>query len=438
MTESVWHARSALPAFPRLEQDCRADVLVIGGGITGLLCAYALKQSGARVLLAEGGRICGGVTGNTTAKITAQHGLLYAKLLRRFGAERTGLYLQAGLDALENYRTLCRDIDCDFETRDNYIYTLDRPKKIHAELEALQRLGYPAEFSDAGELPFPTAGAVRFPAQAQCNPLALLSHIARQLPVFEHTFITEIRDGVARTAKGPTVRAGQYIVATHFPFINKHGGYFLKLYQKRSYVLALENAPPFSGMYLDERSGGLSFREYKDLLLLGGGGHRTGKQGGGWEYLRREAARYYPGASQKYRFATQDCMSLDGMPYIGRYSAKTAEVYVASGFNKWGMTAAMTAAGVLTALLRGRPDPYGGIFSPSRSILRPQLFCNGAEAVASLLTPTRPRCPHLGCALKWNRMERTWDCPCHGSRFGEEGALLDNPATGDLKKRPPL
>jgi glycine/D-amino acid oxidase-like deaminating enzyme len=434
MTESVWRAQTALPSFPRLKRDCAADVLVIGGGIAGLLCAYMLKQSGANVLLAEGGRICGGVTGDTTAKITAQHGLVYAKLLRRFGPERAGLYLRANLDALEKYRELCPGMDCDFETRDSYVYTLDRPEKIAAELEALRRLGYPAEASDAGELPFPTAGAVKFPAQAQFNPLAFLSSIAERLSVFEDTFITEIRDGAARTADGHIIRAEQYVVATHFPFLNKHGSYFLKLYQQRSYVLALENAPPISGMYLDERNGGLSFREYKDLLLLGGGGHRTGKQGGGWEYLRGAAARYYPAALEKYRFATQDCMSLDGMPYVGRYSAGTTDLYVATGFNKWGMTTAMAAAGILDELLQGRRDPYGGVFSPSRSILRPQLLCNGAEAVVNLLTPTAPRCPHLGCALKWNRMEHTWDCPCHGSRFEEDGGLLDNPATGDLKR----
>lgn len=434
MTESVWHAQTVLPRFPRLERDRTADVLVIGGGIAGLLSAYRLQQAGARVLLVEGGRICGGVTGYTTAKITAQHGLLYDKLLRRFGAEQAGLYLRANLKALKAYQTLCQRIDCDFELRDSCVYTLDRPEKIHAELEALRRLGYPAEFSVADELPFPTAGAVRFPAQAQFNPLAFLAALAGRLPIFEDTFITEIRDGAARTANGRTIRARQYVAATHFPFINKHGNYFLKLYQQRSYVLALENAPPLSAMYLDEKSGGLSLRGYRNLLLLGGGGHRTGKPGGGWDYLRQAAVRYYPAALEKYRFAAQDCMSLDGMPYIGRYSSGTAELYVATGFNKWGMTTAMTAAEVLTALLQGRPDPYGGIFSPSRSVLRPQLFCNGAEAVAGLLTPTAPRCPHLGCALRWNRMEHSWDCPCHGSRFGEDGRLLDNPATGDLKR----
>lgn len=188
-------------------------------------------------------------------------------------------------------------------------------------------------------------------------------------------------------------------------------------------------------MYLDAAENGLSFRHHGSTLLLGGGGHRTGKPGGGWRELEEKAKEYYPGAKIIRQWAAQDCMTLDGIPYIGRYSKNTPNVYVATGFNKWGMTSSMVSAGILSDLVQRKPNPYAAVFSPCRSILHKQLGLNLLESTKNLLTPTVPRCPHLGCALKWNPQEHSWDCPCHGSRFAEDGQLLDNPATGNLKKR---
>ena len=189
------------------------------------------------------------------------------------------------------------------------------------------------------------------------------------------------------------------------------------------------------GMYLDAAENGLSFRSYGSSLLLGGGGHRTGKPGRGWTQLEEEARRFYPHAKITHRWAAQDCMSLDGIPYIGRYSARTPSLYVATGFNKWGMTSSMVAANLLTDLILGKKNPYEEVFSPSRNILHPQLGINLMESTRNLLSLSPKRCPHLGCALKWNPQEHSWDCPCHGSRFTEDGRLIDNPATGDLKKQ---
>ena len=187
------------------------------------------------------------------------------------------------------------------------------------------------------------------------------------------------------------------------------------------------------GMYVDEAAEGLSFRNAQGMLLLGGGSHRTGKQGGGWRELEAFAKRHYPRAHIRYRWAAQDCMTLDGVPYIGPYSARTENLYVATGFNKWGMTSAMAAAMLLTDMVQGKRPDDAPVFSPSRSMLRPQLALNALEAAASLLTPTAPRCPHMGCALKWNAQEHSWDCPCHGSRFTQEGGLIENPAMRDLE-----
>lgn len=425
---SLWTRTAQLPEFPPLKGDAKTEVLVIGGGIAGILCAWSLKQAGVDSILVESGRICGGVTKNTTAKLTAQHGLLYGRLVREFDLDTAQRYLQANLEALERYRALCRSIDCDFQEKDAFVYSLRDRSKLEEELDALRKLGYPAEFSSTIPLPFPVAGAVKFPKQGQFHPLKFLGAVADGLPIYEHTKVLELTPEGVVTDRG-IIFARKIIVATHFPFLNKHGSYFLKQYQHRSYVLALENAPDVGGMYVDEDEKGLSFRNQNGLLLLGGGSHRTGKQGGNWQELSEFAQKYFPGANEVARWATQDCMTLDGVPYIGQYSKHTPNLYVATGFQKWGMTTSMVAAKLLTDLICGKKNPYAEVFSPSRSMLRPQLAANAASAALNLLTPTRPRCPHLGCALKYNPQERSWDCPCHGSRFSEMGELLDNPAT---------
>lgn len=430
---SLWKATASLPEFPELVGDVRTDVLIIGGGIAGILTAYLLHEKGVKYVLVEKGRICSGTTGNTTAKITFQHGLIYDKILKSDGTEAARKYLAANRAAFDKYAELCGKTDCDYEIKDNYVYSTDDRRKLEKEVEALEKIGYIADLCENVPLPIKTVGAVKFPDQAQFNPLKFLSSVAEGLNIYENTFVREMRGNTAVTDKGK-IRADTVIAATHFPFINKHGSYFLKLYQHRSYVIALENAQDVNGMYVDECDTGLSFRNYEGLLLLGGGGHRTGKKGGNWAELRAFAAKKYPDSREKHFWATQDCMSLDGIPYIGRYSAKTHGFYVASGFNKWGMTGSMTAAMLLSDMILGKRNGFASVFDPSRSIVKPQLFINGAEAVCNLLTPSKKRCPHLGCALKWNEAERSWDCPCHGSRFTEHGRVLDNPANGDLPK----
>lgn len=430
MKKSVWSHKVILPEFPKLRGEIKTDVLIIGAGMAGILCAKFLHAAGIDYVLVEGEKIASGTTKNTTAKITSQHGLIYSKIIKDYGREKAQMYLSANNEALSLYEEMCKDIDCDFEKNDAYTYSLKSQEKIEYEVKAVNSLGYSAEFVKTRELPIETEGAVKFSDQAQFNPLKFIAEISKGLNIYEQTFIHDITPDTAISNFGK-IKAKKIIVATHFPFINKHGSYFLKLYQHRSYVAAYECDGKLSGMYVDEDKKGMSFRNYGDLMLIGGGGHRTGKQGGAWREIEEFAKKYYPEATLKYEWAAQDCMSLDSIPYIGNYSKKTPNLYVATGFNKWGMTSSMTAAKILCDMVQGRKNDYAEVFSPHRSILKPQLLVNGFETTTNLLTPTTKRCPHLGCVLKWNAAEHTWDCPCHGSRFEEDGKLIDNPATGD-------
>ena len=429
--KSLWLDTVKMPVFPQLRKDIKTDVLIIGGGIAGILTAYYLHQKGVKYILVEKDTICSHTTGNTTAKITFQHGLIYHKILKSWGFNTAKMYLEANKLALKSYNELCENINCDHQVKDNYVYTLDNRKKLEDEYYALDKIGYNAQLCEYTSLPFKTLGAIKFTNQAQFNPLKFISQISKSLNIYEQTFVKEMVGNTAITNNGK-INADKIIVATHFPFINKHGSYFLKLYQHRSYVIALENANKLNGMYVDENKKGHSFRNQGDFLLIGGGSHRTGKNGGNWNELRAFADIYYPNLNEKYHWSTQDCMSLDSIPYIGHYSKNTTNLYTACGFNKWGMTGAMVSAIILSDMVTGVKNDFAEIFNPSRNIIKPQLFINGFEATKNLLTITNKRCPHLGCGLKWNPAEHSWDCPCHGSRFSEKGKIIDNPANGDL------
>lgn len=429
---SVWSENAKKPEKKLQTATIKTDVLIIGGGITGLLCGYELQKRGIDCVIVERDTVCGGTTHNTTAKIIAQHSLIYHKLIKRFGTEKARLYLESNLDAVKKYRTLCQNIDCDFEVKDSFVYTLNNKKAIDDEFKALYALGYNAVKTTSLSLPFDVENAIGIKEQAQFNPLKFLYKIAEELQIYEHTRVKEYK-GSYITSTGGEIIADNIIVATHFPIFNKHGLYSIKMYQNRSYVLALKNAPDVNGMYVDENKDGLSLRNYGDLLLLGGGSHRTGKNGGNWEVLRKAKEKYFPNAREVDHWATQDCITLDSVPYIGLYSKRTDNCFVATGFNKWGMTSAMVSADILSDMIQGKENKYVKLFNPSRNMFTPKLFSNIFESAVGLLPPFGKRCPHLGCKLKWNKDEHTWDCPCHGSRFSENGKLIDGPANDDHK-----
>lgn len=431
--KSLWLNDNTLPQFPALHGEHKTDVLIIGGGLCGILCAYEMQKSGVNYTLLEAERICRKTSGNTTAKITSQHGLIYADILKKYGCEAAAKYYLVNQRAIEKYAGLSERTECGFERKDNFIYSLSDEKKLDDEMDALEKIRAKAMlYPSLSALPFDVLGAVKFPDQAQFDPVKFVTAISKNMHIYESSRVLGF-DGKTYYGKDFRVTADKVIVATHFPIFNKHGGYSLKLYQHRSYVIALKNVSKLNGMYLDENEKGLSFRRQGEYLLLGGGSHRTGKNGGNWKELRERAKRLYPESEEAFHWAAQDCMSLDGLPYIGQYSKKTPDLFVATGFNKWGMTLSMVSAMILKDLIFGKTNDYADIFSPSRTILHPQLLTNTLETTLSIITPTKPRCPHLGCALKWNEAEHSWDCTCHGSRLDENGRVIEGPANGEKK-----
>lgn len=512
------------------------DVIVVGAGMAGLLTAYYLKREGLNVLVLEAKTVASGQTERTTAKITSQHDLKYSKLIKTVGLRKAWMYAGANEDAIREYERLIREeeIECDFERVSSYLYTTQSEKQqtvrgndeksrhrlktvnnvelLKKEEEAAKQLGIDASFTRETELPFKVTGALCFKNQAQFSPLKFIDAIVSKMlneedykerepeakgkknaknvgeksnkkkgegtvEILEHTKVLDIKGHKVTTGKA-VFTADKIIVATHYPLLNLPGFYFLRQHQERSYVLALTGCKRFEGMYYGIDKSGLSFRQAGEHLLLGGGGHRTGEngQGGAYDLLAETAHRYFPKCTEVTRWSAQDCMPHDGIPFIGKYSVFTPHLYVATGFQKWGMSSSMIAAMILRDELCGIENPYKKLFTPQRMNFRagfPNLIhdvgmsvkglWNGAfdfprDAASSLpnghggivsihrkryacyrdekgeLHKISARCPHMGCELTWNPDEKSWDCPCHGSRFDVDGNLLDNPAKVDSCK----
>ena len=469
--QSIWRDIE-IPPHPALEGDIQTDVAVIGGGMAGCLTAWLLGREGVRATVLEARRVGAGQTGDTTAKVTSQHGLIYDRLMTQLGPELARMYAQANQRAVAQYRAMAEelDADCGFEMCPAYLYTSRSPMALQREWSAAVQLGLRARLSAATELPFPVAEALRFEDQARFHPLRFLRAVAEGLTIYENTPVRQAEGGTLLTDRG-RVRAEKVVFACHFPFVNAPGVYFARMHQQRSYVLALSGTGRMEGMYYGVDPGALSFRQAGELLLLGGGAHRTGESAAGGRYarLRRMARRWWPDSREAARWSAQDCIPQDGVPFIGRFSAARPDWYVATGFQKWGMTTAMAAAHILTDAILGRENPYAEVFSPQRPRLRASLghLMTDAAVTAKALgrtyfVPARDsaaemppghggvvaaagkkrglyrdgaddryvdvKCPHMGCQLAWNGDDKTWECPCHGSRFDADGRLLSGPA----------
>jgi len=445
-SESLWSNSLTMKSWPALRGAESCEVLVIGAGMAGVLTARNLQKEGVDVVLVDGFRVGRGVTAGTTAKITSQHGLIYHKIAKEKGLEAARSYLHVQEKAINDFADLARSYSCSFQRRSSFVYSRRGRAALEAELKTLEEIGFAARYSDAEELPFHTDGAVEFPLQASFHPLQFLKLITEDMAggentnpvrIYENTRITGLkrwRDGgwQADFDQG-MILADQVVIATHFPFLDRRGMFFLKMYQSKACVIAGSTGqPPLCGMYVDEDDKGLSFRQENDMLILAGGNSRTGKGREHWKDLEEKAVQFYPEWKTVWRWTAQDCISLDHMPYIGPYCSGWPGLWTAAGFNKWGMTGSMAASRILADRITGRDNPYAHLFLPDRPILKPQLFINSLEAAWNLLRPCVPRCRHLGCSLTWNEAEHTWECSCHGSRYTEEGRCIEGPSVKDI------
>lgn len=456
--ESIWTKTCSLPPCPPLSRDKHADVAIVGGGLTGLLAAYLLKDSNLAVVVLEKGCLGRGATGFTTAKITSQHGLIYHRLLKTIGPDPARQYAAANQKAVDSYRRLIEkeNIDCDFSDQPSFLYSTLESEILRQEADSARSLGLPASFTRETGLPFPVAGAVRFEHQAQFHPLKFIKGILPGLTIHEHSDVTKIRGHILQVAAPDgiyQVRAEKILLTTHFPAKNIPGFYFLRQHQEISYVLALEHAKAIEGMYDCCDPSGHSFRSQNRVLLFGGLGHRTGKlhPGDAYQVLRQTVRQWYPHAEVAAHWSNEDAVTHDKIPFIGPFSVWTPHIYVATGFQKWGMTHAMTAASILADLVLDRPNEACRVYHPARLNLSaaPFFLSDMGSSLFHLILQkpfaphTRKRavekgfgpiCPHMGCTMSWNPADRTWDCPCHGSRFDEEGHLLAEPAARDMRK----
>lgn len=497
MPTSFWTDTTPTPGHPRLDRDLDVDVAVVGGGMTGLTTALLLAREGKRVAVLEAGRIGGGVTGHTTGKISPLQGIVYDELRGRFGADGAKTYAAAQQSGLELIRALVAElgIDCDLRDRPNMTYAADSSQlsAVRAEAEAAREAGLAVELVDDIDLPYAVLGAVRLQDSAEFHARKFVLGLADALlaaggEIYEQTPITTLRErgGPALEAEGGMiVRAGDIVVATLMPVFDR-AVYWTRLTSKRSYAIACRidgDVPP--GMYITAGAPTRSIRAIPtdgggELLMVGGEGHNTGEDDDTRErYAALEAfAREHWNVTEvTHRWSAQDLQPADGVPYVGRYTPIAKHVWTAAGYRKWGFTNGAMAAELLTALITGREHPHADFFDPYRftplrsaknvaaEILKDgrhfvgdrlrgaeagsfgevppgeaRLVRDGAKLVGAFrdddgtLLTVNPTCTHVGCRLGFNTAERSWDCPCHGSRFDTDGTVLQGPATAPLER----
>lgn len=471
--KSIWETDCEIENRDTLNEDISTSTLVIGAGMAGLLTAYKLQNMGEDVIVIDSGRIASGQTKNTTAKITSQHDNIYSTLLSKFDKALAMQYANANQRAIKDYQDMIikNNIDCDFKTVPSYLFSCNDEEIIKKEYSATQSLGIDSQLTNKTELPFNIALAVRFENQAQFSPLKFIKFISKDLTVYENTEVISIdRENIVKTTGG-YIFARNIVFACHYPFVNFPGLFFARIHQERSYVLALKNAISLNGMYKSVDLVGNSFRSYKDYLLVGGEGHRTGENplGDKYEKLREKSQALFPNSKEIAHWSAQDCITADGVPYIGRYPMTKRNWYIATGFGKWGMTSSMVASTIISQLIENKKPKNAEIFSPKKfrihsvpkiaadSVISVKNLCKEKFTVPNLTLNQIPvgsggviifkgnkigvyrkdekeiyfvtvKCPHLGCQLSWNGDEKSWDCPCHGSRFDYKGNCISGPA----------
>ncbi len=481
--------------FEKLNQNISCDVCIIGAGIFGLTCAYYLTKQGFNVAVLDRDDIGTKATGHTTAKITSQHGLIYKHLIDDYGLHFAKSYLYANQKAIDNIKGIIdtENISCDFNFENHCVYTTNAKdlKSIQDEINAVNSLDFNCEFVTKTGLPFDILGGICFKNQAQFHPYkylcGLCNSISGRAKIFTHTTICDVKNNgsfyTSYSDNNYKIESKFVIMASHYPFINIPGFYFSKMYQSTSYLIAIEtNKTLFKGMYLSTSNPIFSFRTAKfgnkNFLLIGGANHKTGEShdfSNTYGVLENIAKKYYPDCKILYHWNTRDCITLDKIPYIGLYSSNLLNFYIGTGFNKWGMTSSNVAGNIIVDMINGKENPYSFVFDSTRikPIKNADEFKNViVQSSKSLILDkikrsdlqldniapnsggiievngqkvgiyksqdnkffaVNPICTHLGCLLSWNNIDKTWDCPCHGSRFDYTGKSLYDPSFKDLE-----
>ena len=497
--KSYW-LEHTIPNFPPMIEDEKTEVGIIGGGIVGIMTAYLLVKAGKQVVLIEGKEFLNGVTGHTTAKISAQHGLIYDELIQMFGEDAARLYYEANQEGLDLIREISQKltIDCGLENKEAVVFASSEKsvKKIEAEARAYEALEIDGvlSYGNLDDLPFPVDAALTMRHQAQFHPVQFLSPLLEEIEklgglVYENTRAVQLsKDGsIVYMENGAQLACEQVVVATHYPFNDFNGLYFSKLSVERSYVIAAKVSNPVpAAMYLSADSPSRSLRSVIDSdgskwLLIGGDNHQTGKSKAPtqthYENLKVFGQKWYGLEKAPYRWSAQDMTTLDKVPYIGQMTASSENIYIATGFNKWGMAIGALAGQLITDSINEKPNRYTDLFNPLRSKLKGTALKEFTKKNTSVakdfvatttqrpdLTPedlemdegglvsvngkkvggyrdskgqlhlVKTTCTHMGCGLRWNDAERSWDCACHGSRFSYQGDVLNGPAVKPLEK----
>ena len=459
---SYWNENTETKEFPKLNKNIEADVCIIGGGITGVSTAYYLANRGLKVVVLEKDKICSSTTGGSTGKITSQHGLIYKYLKDLNGKEFAQKYYKANEEAKENIIKLINKekIECDLERKNAYVYTEVEKniQAIKAEIEHTKKLGINSEFVSKIELPLDIYGAIKFENQAQFDPVKYTYGLANCViknngQIYENSKAIETVEADGKyniLTKEGKVRAKYLVITTRYPIIKFPGYYFLKMYQSTSYAILVDTHTDinYDGFYINSETPVFSFRTVKsddrNLLLAVGYDYKTGTEiiGNPFEYLKAKVKNMYPEAEVLKSWTAEDCISLDKIPYIGDFSDIMDNCYVATGFNKWGITGSNIAAKIITDKVLGNDNEYEDIFESSRLGIiknKEEMMNMIKEAGDGIILerikgkPT-PTCTHLGCKLSWNPLEEIWECSCHGSKFTKRGFVIDGPAVKDLEE----